>query len=61
MAHTHFLFRLSDKTGGIVLRALERLFLAAQEGERRDIAKITLRLRKKLNFVTKQKNEKTAI
>jgi len=52
MAQKHFTFRLSDKTGQVVLRALEGAFERAQTAdEQREIALVSSRLRGTLERV----------
>lgn len=52
MARKTFLFRLDDVNGEIILRALEGRFPAAGVQEKAEIARVTVRLRRKLKQVT---------
>lgn len=52
MARKTFLFRLDDVNGEIILRALEGRFPAATVQEKAEIARVTVRLRRKLKQMT---------
>lgn len=53
MARSSFLFRLDDVNSQIILRALEGRFVTAGVEEKKEIARVTVRLRRKLQTLTK--------
>lgn len=53
MARNSFLFRLDDVNSQIILRALEGRFVIAGVEEKKEIARVTVRLRRKLQTLTK--------
>lgn len=53
MARKTFVFRLDDVSGALILWALEGVFQYATTEQRKEIARVTVRLRRKLSQVTK--------
>ena len=44
----HFVFRLTDETAALILTALEREFVRSDSEQKKKIAGVTFRLRRKL-------------
>ena len=48
MGHEHFVFRLTEESAALILTALQEKFARADDAERRKIAGVTIRLKRKL-------------